>query len=146
MKESQESCARLHQRLKDIFDELLKMEKRKRLPSSTALDKYVRVVANYLQYLEHYRGKKLILRLIEHQKMMGELLLINEEVDTLFKILGLAGIDAMMEWRQVWTADQRVQQELMTTMGANTATVMGELQNTSAQLEAMMLLQFETEQ
>ncbi|KAG6968539.1 hypothetical protein JG688_00005767 [Phytophthora aleatoria] len=146
MKESQESCARLHQRLKDIFDELLKMEKRKRLPSSTALDKYVRVVANYLQYLEHYRGKKLILRLIEHQKMMGELLLINEEVDTLFKILGLAGIDAMMEWRQVWTADQRVQQELMTTMVANTATVMGELQNTRAQLEAMMLLQFETEQ
>ncbi|KAG3247098.1 hypothetical protein PI124_g8193 [Phytophthora idaei] len=77
---------------------------------------------------------------------MGELLLINEEVDTLFKILGLAGIDTMMEWRQVWTADQRVQQELMTTMVANTATVMGELQNTRAQLEAMMLLQFETEQ
>ncbi|KAG3157322.1 hypothetical protein PI126_g8374 [Phytophthora idaei] len=79
-------------------------------------------------------------------KEMGELLLINEEVDTLFKILGLAGIDTMMEWRQVWTADQRVQQELMTTMVANTATVMGELQNTRAQLEAMMLLQFETEQ
>lgn len=57
MDEGQGTCSRFHFRLKEIFEELVKMENNQQLPLSDALDTYVGVVAKYLQYLEEYRGK-----------------------------------------------------------------------------------------
>ncbi|KAG3247097.1 hypothetical protein PI124_g8192 [Phytophthora idaei] len=146
MKEGQDSCMRLHRRLKDIFNELERMERNGRLPATDAPNKYAGVVGKALQYIEHYRGKKLVFRLIKHHTMMDELRRINEDIDSLFMILGLAGMDAMLGWRQQWETDQRAQREAMAVMVSNAAVVMRELQSTRAQLEAMMILKFETEQ
>ncbi|KAE9006084.1 hypothetical protein PF011_g11758 [Phytophthora fragariae] len=88
-KEDQEACRRLHRRLQDIFDELEKLEKKKGLPSSDALEMYVKVLAKTLLHLKRYKGKNLIARLIEHQTMMQKLRDINEEVDMVVNLLNL---------------------------------------------------------
>ncbi|KAF4028353.1 hypothetical protein GN244_ATG19975 [Phytophthora infestans] len=146
MKEGQIACKRLHLRLKDIFDELQKMETRGEIPSSDKVAKYVEVVAKYLRYLEQYRSQKLFRRLIKHQAMSGQLALIYEEIDMLFRILNLAGTAAMMEWKQQWDIDQQAQQEVMSSLVVNSVEVLRELQDTRAQLEAMMMLKYEMEQ
>ncbi|EEY53119.1 uncharacterized protein PITG_06743 [Phytophthora infestans T30-4] len=145
MKEGQIACKRLHLRLKDIFDELQKMETRGEIPSSDKVAKYVEVVAKYLRYLEQYRSQKLFRRLIKHQAMSGQLALIYEEIDMLFRILNLAGTAAMMEWKQQWDIDQQAQQEVMSSLVVNSVEVLRELQDTRAQLEAMMMLKYEME-
>ncbi|KAE8979832.1 hypothetical protein PR002_g24312 [Phytophthora rubi] len=81
MNEGKDVCQRLHRRLKGIFDELQKMDKKGQLPSNNALDEYV---------------------------------------STISKSLGCLDRDS--------------------------AQVMRELQSTRAQLEAMMVLKYETEQ
>ncbi|KAE9049593.1 hypothetical protein PR001_g3170 [Phytophthora rubi] len=144
-KEDQEACRRLHRRLQDIFDELEKLEKKKGLPSSDALEMYVKVLAKTLLYLKRYKGKNLIARLIEHQTMMQKLRDINEEVDMVVNLLNLTEVDGMMTWRQQWEADQFMHHEQMTALTNNTANVMSELQSTRAQLEAMTMLKFEIE-
>ncbi|RLN95886.1 hypothetical protein BBJ28_00025100, partial [Nothophytophthora sp. Chile5] len=146
MKEGHDACTRLYVRLKEILTELQTMEERGQLPPSKALDEYAATVAKYLRYLERYRGKTLVLRLIKHQKMMEELLAINEDVDMLFRMLNLASTAAMMDWKQQWQADQRAQEQVMAAMINNDAVVLRELQDTRAQVESVMLLKFEVEQ
>ncbi|KAE9209173.1 hypothetical protein PF005_g11926 [Phytophthora fragariae] len=141
----QEACRRLHRRLQDIFDELEKLEKKKGLPSSDALEMYVKVLAKTLLHLKRYKGKNLIARLIEHQTMMQKLRDINEEVDMVVNLLNLTEVDGMMTWRRQWEADQFMHHEQMTALTNNTANVMSELQSTRAQLEAMTMLKFEIE-
>ncbi|KAL4161238.1 Armadillo repeat-containing protein 3 [Phytophthora ramorum] len=146
MKEGQETCKRVHLRLKDIFDELQKMEERGELPPSDKVAKYVGVVSKFLVHLERYRGQKLYKRLIKHQAMIREIGLIYEEIDMLFRMLNLAGTAAMMGWKQQWENDQRLQQDAMSRMVVNSGEVLKELQDTRAQLEAMMMLKYEMEQ
>ncbi|KAL4110179.1 Armadillo repeat-containing protein 3 [Phytophthora ramorum] len=146
MKEGQETCKRVHLRLKDIFDELQKMEERGELPPSDKVAKYVGVVNKFLLHLERYRGQKLYKRLIKHQAMIREIGLIYEEIDMLFRMLNLAGTAAMMGWKQQWENDQRLQQDAMSRMVVNSGEVLKELQDTRAQLEAMMMLKYEMEQ
>ncbi|KAL4138217.1 Armadillo repeat-containing protein 3 [Phytophthora ramorum] len=146
MKEGQETCKRVHLRLKDIFDELQKMEERGELPPSDKVAKYVGVVNKFLLHLERYRGQKLYKRLIKHQAMIREIGLIYEEIDMLFRMLNLAGTAAIMGWKQQWENDQRLQQDAMSRMVVNSGEVLKELQDTRAQLEAMMMLKYEMEQ
>ncbi|KAI9998506.1 hypothetical protein PInf_002894 [Phytophthora infestans] len=120
------------------------METRGEIPSSDKVAKYVEVVAKYLRYLEQYRSQKLFRRLIKHQAMSGQLALIYEEIDMLFRILNLAGTAAMMEWKQQWDIDQQAQQEVMSSLVVNSVEVLRELQDTRAQLEAMMMLKGQT--
>ncbi|RLN74928.1 hypothetical protein BBJ28_00026138, partial [Nothophytophthora sp. Chile5] len=126
--------------------ELQTMEERGQLPPSDALAKYATVVNKYLLYLQRYRGKKLVSRLIKHKRMMDELLLINEDVDMLFRMLNLATTAAMMGWKQQWETDQRAQERAMAEMVGNDAVVLRELQDTRTQVEAVLLLKFEVEQ
>lgn len=57
MREVQQSCKRLHGRLDVVFNELKMMEEKGQQPQSSAVDKYVDVLAKSLQCLEHYRAK-----------------------------------------------------------------------------------------
>ncbi|KAE8970512.1 hypothetical protein PR001_g27187, partial [Phytophthora rubi] len=146
MNEGKDVCQRLHRRLKGIFDELQKMDKKGQLPSNNALDEYVTTISKSLGCLDRYRKMTLVFRLINHQEMLGELCQINEEIDELFSALNLATTASMMDWKQKWETDQRVMYEMMNSLVSDSAQVMRELQSTRAQLEAMMVLKYETEQ
>ncbi|KAL4166458.1 Armadillo repeat-containing protein 3 [Phytophthora ramorum] len=122
------------------------MEERGELPPSDKVAKYVGVVNKFLLHLERYRGQKLYKRLIKHQAMIREIGLIYEEIDMLFRMLNLAGTAAIMGWKQQWENDQRLQQDAMSRMVVNSGEVLKELQDTRAQLEAMMMLKYEMEQ
>ncbi|KAE8981670.1 hypothetical protein PR003_g27326 [Phytophthora rubi] len=93
MNEGKDVCQRLHRRLKGIFDELQKMDKKGQLPSNNALDEYVSTISKSLGCLDRYLKMTLVFRLINHQEMLGELCQINEEIDELFSALNLATID-----------------------------------------------------
>ncbi|KAG6617281.1 Serine/threonine protein kinase [Phytophthora cinnamomi] len=146
MNEGKDVCKRLHRRLKGIFDELQKMEKKGQLPSNNALDEYVSTISKSLGCLDRYRKMTLVFRLISHQEMLGELCQINEEIDELFGALNLATTASLMDWKQKWETDQRVMYDMMASLVSDSAQVMRELQSTRAQLEAMMVLKYETEQ
>ncbi|KAE9123202.1 hypothetical protein PF010_g6486 [Phytophthora fragariae] len=146
MNEGKDVCQRLHRRLKGIIDELQKMDKKGQLPSNNTLDEYVSTISKSLGCLDRYRKMTLVFRLINHQEMLGELCQINEEIDELFSALNLATTASMMDWKQKWETDQRVMFEMMNSLVSDSAKVMRELQSTRAQLEALMVLKYETEQ
>jgi hypothetical protein len=57
----------LHGRLEVVFAELKTMEEKCQQLQSSALDKYVDVLAKSLKCLENYRAKKLVFRLIQYR-------------------------------------------------------------------------------
>ncbi|RLN94061.1 hypothetical protein BBJ28_00026153, partial [Nothophytophthora sp. Chile5] len=146
MKEGQDACRRVHARLQEILTELQAMEERGQLPPRDALDKYVAVVSEYLQYLERYCDKTLVSRLLKHQAMMAALLTINEDVDKLFRMPNLAATAAVMDWKQQWETNRCAQKQAMAAMAENGTVVLRELPDTRAQVEAVLLLRFEVEQ
>ncbi|GMF21103.1 unnamed protein product [Phytophthora lilii] len=70
----------------------------------------------------------------------------NEEVDVVCQTLNITNADAVMNWKQVLEADQRIQQELMASSVDDAQVVLKELQDTRSQLETILTLKFETEQ
>lgn len=121
------------------------MKERGSLPASEKMDRYVVVAVDYLKFLEHYRGMKLVSRLMQHNKMMERVKRFHEDIDQLYKMLNLTSIGAMMDWRQQWEADRQMQVDLLTKMVRDTGTVVSELKNTQSQLEAMTNLMCERE-
>ncbi|KAH7463541.1 putative serine/threonine-protein kinase [Phytophthora ramorum] len=143
MKEGKDACKRLHQRLKCIFDELKKREKKKRAPSSGALDKYAAVVLKTLRYLEHYQGKKLVFRLMKQHAVLGELRLIHEDIDMLCRDLHFSS--AKVKWKHDWESDGRIHQELLAASVDDAQAVLAELSDARSQMETMLALKFEDE-
>lgn len=143
MKECQDPCTRLYQRLKSVLDSLVSLEKNKtRLPPPEALGKYVAVNSTTLSYLEHYRGKKLVFRLMKRQAMMDELRAIHEETDKVVLALGLTTTD---KWKQQFEADQRTHRERLAASVDNAQEVLAELQDARSQQETMLTLKYEVE-
>ncbi|TMW55653.1 hypothetical protein Poli38472_010535 [Pythium oligandrum] len=113
MKESQETCQRVHTRLADILAELQKMEETNSLPPSESLSRYVETVRSFMDYLTRYKGKPLYSRLLQHSKMMDEVRSLHEEIDMLMKVLNLSTTGAMMEWKQQWERDSATQLSML---------------------------------
>ncbi|GMF19422.1 unnamed protein product [Phytophthora lilii] len=89
------------------------MQNKDQLGPSEAVDEYLSIVSKYLQYLKYYGGQPLWGRLLKRQDMTGKLYSINEDIDNLFKILNLASMAAMMDWKQQWEDDIRIQHKLL---------------------------------
>lgn len=113
-----------------------------RLPPPEALGKYVAVNSTTLSYLEHYRGKKLVFRLMKRQAMMDELRAIHEETDKVVLALGLTTTD---KWKQQFEADQRTHRERLAASVDNAQEVLAELQDARSQQETMLTLKYEVE-
>lgn len=145
MKEGRDPCSRLAGRLRDVVDELRRMEALGQRPPSQAVDKCARVVGDYLRFLQRYAAKSLVSRVVRHGRMMDELLKVQEDVVALFRMLNLAAVAAMMQWKSEWEADRAKQQCTLAAMAENDALVLRELQGVRAQTEAVMLLRFEME-
>jgi hypothetical protein len=143
MQDSQDVCKRVHSRLKEISDELAKMQEKNQLPSNDAVERYKVLVSQSLKCIERYREEKLWRRLINYQDMMQELCHINEKIDERFQVLNLAGIGAMMNWKQQWEADQDKEQKLMTALAESDALLLRELQSSRAQQEAILTILFQ---
>ncbi|KAG1696587.1 hypothetical protein DVH05_018280 [Phytophthora capsici] len=146
MKEGQDACKRVHFRLNAIFEELQEMEKKNILPPSDNLDMYAAVVFRYLQYLERYREQNIAKRLIRHRAMMSELTVIHEEIEMLFKILNLAAVASMMDWKQQWEADRKAIAKVLESRTRSSVQVLREVPSVRAQAEAILDLKFELEQ
>ncbi|KAK1941897.1 putative serine/threonine-protein kinase/receptor [Phytophthora citrophthora] len=146
MKEGQDACRRVHIRLNIIFEELQKMEKKNILPPSEKLNQYTDVVLRYFLYLERYRQQNIAKRLIKHRAMMIELAVIQEEIEMLFKILNLAAVASMMDWKQQWEADQKAMTEVLESRTRSSVLVLREVPSVRAQSEAILDLKFELEQ
>jgi hypothetical protein len=145
LKEVQEACMRLHSRLRGVFKQLVNMEKRGELPHNNALDRYVELFTQYLGYLQRYSAKPLVSRLIGYWKMSAELLVIQEDVAMLFRMLNLAAAATIVNWKKQWDADRAIQDRAMAKMVESEVVVLRELQDTRAQVEAVLLLKFEME-
>ncbi|KAF1317305.1 Serine/threonine protein kinase, partial [Globisporangium splendens] len=143
MSEGQRACKRLHVRLQEIMTQFDDMAKRGTLPENEALTKYSDIVRTYEEFLDRHRSKKLFSRLVQHKRMMDELLVINQEVDTLFRILHLATAASLMTWRKEWEEDRKTQQKLMATMVTNDVAIRDELYDMRTQMEGMTRLKHE---
>lgn len=142
LKEGQDACSQVHERLQGIFVELQKMDECGQLPSNDTLHKYVCTVGRFLDYLKDYREQKLFTRLMQHFKMVEKLQSFNEEIDMLFKMLNLAATQAMMDWRQKSESLAEKQVQMMKEMVTNTALVYTELRDVRSQQEALATMQY----
>ncbi|KAE8967914.1 hypothetical protein PR002_g27912 [Phytophthora rubi] len=145
MNEAKDACTRLHLRLKDVFDELVKMERNNSLPENDELDKFVATVTKYLRFLEQHRGKKLVGRLLNHVKMIRELDSINQDVDMVFKLYSIANSPTVKEWKKQWEEALRTQKEAIASVAANNETVLREFPDKRSQLDAVFTVKFEME-
>ncbi|KAE9087946.1 hypothetical protein PF007_g20170 [Phytophthora fragariae] len=143
MNEAKDACTRLHLRLKDVFDELVKMERNNSLPENDELDKFVATVTKYLRFLEQHRGKKLVGRLLNHVKMIRELDSINQDVDMVFKLYSIANSATVKEWKKQWEEALRTQKEAIASVAANNETVLREFPDKRSQLDAVFTVKFE---
>ncbi|KAL3663586.1 Armadillo repeat-containing protein 3 [Phytophthora oleae] len=146
MKEGQDACKRVHFRLNAIFEELQEMVKKRILPPSDKLNKYADVLLRYLQYLERYRQQNIAKRLIKHRAMMTELAVIHEDIETLFKMLNLAAVASMMDWKQQWEADRKAMNKVLESRTRSSVQVLREVPSVRAQSEAILDLKYELEQ
>jgi serine/threonine protein kinase len=145
MKEAESTVKRIHQRLEGLSTELTKLEKKKRVVPPDALNKYVAAVSSTLLYMERYRGKKLVFRLMKHQGMNDELRRINEEIDEILRVLGFVKAKSFGAWKQPFEDDLRVQHELLAASVDNAQGVLAELQDARSQQETMLTLKYEVE-
>lgn len=119
------------------------MAERGHLPTNDATSKYIAVLARSLEYLERYRRRSLVSRLIRHSQAMDELQRLNEDVDSMFKMLNLATTAKLMEWKQQSEAGAREHKALLVAMTKNDALLLKEFATHRAQMEAVMLLKHE---
>uniref|UniRef100_K3X2W7 Uncharacterized protein n=1 Tax=Globisporangium ultimum (strain ATCC 200006 / CBS 805.95 / DAOM BR144) TaxID=431595 RepID=K3X2W7_GLOUD len=100
MHEGECTYLRLHTRLRDLLVEFDAMTERSTLSEGDVVRKYSDILRMYTTFLKQYRAKKLFARLAEHKRMMDELLVINEDVETLFQMIHLSTAASSMTWRK----------------------------------------------
>ncbi|KAG3167034.1 hypothetical protein C6341_g11840 [Phytophthora cactorum] len=137
MNEGKQVCGHLHSGLMCIVDGL---ETDDQLLSKESLDKFVAVV-KFLHHLELCRGKELVYRLVEYEKMADELQQVYEDIAELFELFDVV----MVNWSEQWEHDVRVQRDVLIASVKDNDVVLRDLQDSRAQVDALLTLKFELE-
>lgn len=143
LKAEKDACLRVHDRLKTILDELGAMKKRGTLPNSDGINKYTAMVGEFKAFLVGHREKKFWAQLLKRDEMKERLRMFHEDIDMVFRMLNLAGVDVMMDWRREYDTDMRNMERLLKEMVCDADTIKKELQGSKAQSEAIINLLYE---
>ncbi|EGZ04772.1 hypothetical protein PHYSODRAFT_535742, partial [Phytophthora sojae] len=127
--DSKNACKRISMQLHDIFDEIMKLQSRQRIPStcSKAITKYVGVLMDFTEFLERHQDKKGLEKLKERCKLPSKLERIQSDVEMLFRMLNLGTADMVASLKLRFEDEQREQRRELAKLSADTSIIRKEI-------------------
>ncbi|KAE9019828.1 hypothetical protein PF005_g7196 [Phytophthora fragariae] len=142
MKEGKYACNSLHARLKGVLDELQTVEECGQRPGEKSLHQFVAIVSKFLRFLERHRESSLVFRLVAYDKMAEEQQQVSDDIAQLFEELGVVTVN----WEEQWEHDTRIQKDVLVASAMDSATILRDLTDPRACVEAALTLKFEMQQ
>ncbi|KAG3139847.1 hypothetical protein PI126_g16277 [Phytophthora idaei] len=146
MKESEEICRRVYERMKFVNEELYKITDETVLRQNRVLFMYGRTISDFLTFLKRQSQKSLIKRLASNRKVVDAIQDFHNDMDELFKLLNIAHMAEMAKWKQEWEEDRKRIHHQMAEILANGQSIHAEIQNSGATLkEGLAMIKYELE-
>ncbi|GAB9470567.1 Serine/threonine protein kinase [Globisporangium polare] len=143
MRESQELCKRLLDRLQFLRSEL------KRISSQGNATQHAQVSAQFanalglvVRFLKKYSEKQLLLRIATSSALRREMRVLHAKIDAVFTAAGLAGTPEMTEWQQHEEADIAAQRRHMEEVLRSRTDLISDVSDSTLE-EALAELKFE---
>ncbi|GMF29749.1 unnamed protein product [Phytophthora fragariaefolia] len=144
MKENEELCRRVYDRMAFVNDELYKITDETALRQNRVLFMYGRTISDFLKFLKRQSQKSLIKRLASNRKVVAAVQDFHSDLDELFKLLNIAHMLEMAKWKLEWQQDQQRVRRQMTDILANGQSIRAEIQNSGSSLqEGLAMIKFE---
>ncbi|KDO19991.1 serine/threonine protein kinase [Saprolegnia parasitica CBS 223.65] len=140
LSQNQAHFGRVRDRLHEIFTQLSTMEARGQLPSPVVVKRFRELLEDFDTYLAHYLRCNFVTRLLTQDHVATKIAVYHNEVDSLLKLLDLAHIAQMTDWRLQYDADQREEVARWTDLVATNKLVLEACSDASAQRETMLRL------
>ncbi|KAG2770296.1 hypothetical protein JG687_00013917 [Phytophthora cactorum] len=146
MKENEEICRRVYERMKFVNEELYKITDETVLRQNRVLFMYGRTISDFLTFLKRQSQKSLIKRLASNRKVVDAIQDFHSDMDGLFKLLNIAHMAEMAKWKQEWEEDRKRIHHQMAEILANGQSIHAEIQNSGATLkEGLAMIKYELE-
>ncbi|KAL3659234.1 hypothetical protein V7S43_015812 [Phytophthora oleae] len=146
MKENEEICRRVFERMKFVNEELYKITDETALRQNRVLFMYGRTISDFLKFLKRQSQKSLIKRLASNRKVVAAIQDFHSDMDELFKLLNIAHMVEMAKWKQEWEEDRKHIHQQMAEILANGQTIHAEIQNSGSTLkEGLAMIKYELE-
>ncbi|DAZ96898.1 TPA: hypothetical protein N0F65_008909 [Lagenidium giganteum] len=146
MKEGRDLYEGVAERLADLCCQLQIMRKKNNVPlDADVLHKYGAILQRFHRFLEKNKEKNALLRLASSRYMLDGIQEFHRDIDTLFKLLDLAHVDTMMDWRRRYQADMRAMHDQMASLATNTQLILEEIRDKKIATEVLTMLKFEAD-
>ncbi|EGZ07888.1 hypothetical protein PHYSODRAFT_526653 [Phytophthora sojae] len=146
MKENEEICRRVYERMKFVNEELYKITDETALRQNRVLFMYGRTISDFLKFLKRQSQKSLIKRLASNRKVVAAVQDFHSDLDELFKLLNIAHMVEMAKWKKDWEEDQKRIRRQMAEILSNGQTIHAEIQSSGSALqEGLAMIKFELE-
>ncbi|KAG6612046.1 Serine/threonine protein kinase [Phytophthora cinnamomi] len=146
MKENEEICHRVYERMKFVHEELYKITDETALRQNRVLFMYGRTISDFLKFLKRQSQKGLIKRLASNRKVVAAVQDFHTDLDELFKLLNIAHMVEMARWKKEWEQDQQRIRRQMADILSNGQTIHAEIQSSGSALqEGLAMIKFELE-
>jgi hypothetical protein len=146
VKENEEICRRVYERMKFVNDELYKITDETVLRQNRVLFMYGRTIADFLKFLKRQSQKSLIKRLASNRKVVDAIQDFHSDMDELFRLLNIAHMVEMAKWKGEWEEDRKRIHKQMADILANGQTIHAEIQNSGSTLkEGLAMIKYELE-
>jgi hypothetical protein len=142
MKENEDMCKRVLERLEFVADELYKIADEEILHQNRLLFKFGDTIAKFIKFLNRHVRKSLLRRLASNRKVVAAIETFHEDIDDLYKLLNLLHIVETTKWRIQWEEDTRKTHEQLAALLANTQAIHQESQASNV-MESLVMLKYE---
>ncbi|OQR91527.1 kinase [Thraustotheca clavata] len=144
--QNQAHFRRVSDRLHEILMQLTAMHDKGQLPSPQVVKRYAELLDDFDVYLTKYLKSNFVCRLLTQDEVGYKITIFHNEVDELLKLLNLAHIAQMTDWRLQYELDQREEAAKWTNLVATNRLLMEECVNARLQHETMLRLLHEIHQ
>lgn len=142
MKENEDMCKRVLERLEFVADELYKIADEEVLHQNRLLFKFGDLIAKFIRFLQRHAKKSLLRRLASNRKVVSAIEAFHEDIDDLYKLLNLMHVIETTKWRLQWEEDTRKTHEQLAQLLANTQAIHQESQQSNV-VESLVMLKYE---
>ncbi|RLN56390.1 hypothetical protein BBJ29_003611 [Phytophthora kernoviae] len=144
MKENEEICRRVYERMAFVNGELYKITDETVLRQNRVLFMYGRTIANFLKFLRKQSQKSLLKRLGSNRKVVEAVQGFHADMDELFKLLNIAHMVEMAKWKKDWEEDRNRINTKMAEVLSNGQSIHAEIQTSGSNLkEGLAMIKFE---
>ncbi|OQR88426.1 protein kinase [Achlya hypogyna] len=146
LSQNQAHFRRVSDRLHEILMQLSTMEAKGQLPSPQVVKRFTELLEDFDAYLTKYLHANFLTRLLTQDDVAHKITVFHNEVDGLLRLLDLAHIAQMTDWRLQYDADARAETAKWTQVLTTNRLLVEHCTDAAQQREAMLRLLHELHQ